>query len=308
MILFSRRRRTAGRFANVDGIPFRMPVETRGSPALLAVYPIEPEGTRAVLPEELHPCRVRGKGLLVIAVVDYRDTTIGSYVEFCIGVLCTRGARPAPPLSPLLLGRAFGTGLYIYDLPVSTEISVKGGLGIWGMPKRQANLDFVVGDTTVSSQYDLDGQIVMRVDVPRPAGAWLPLRFNGVGYGCFRGMLAKSSISLRGRMGVTLGGGPGSRLLIGDHERVAWLKGLGVPEERPLLTAFIPSMRGTLDDHVETWFLTSASRPPPPREGLDSVVGLGLSQDRLPPPDRVHSDRLLAARGTREPIGRGVAS
>ena len=242
-----------------------------------------------------------GGGVLLIGVVDYRDTTIGTYVEFCIGILCTRSSRPAPPLLPLLLGSFFGTGVYIYDLPVSTEISVKGGRGIWGMPKRRANLDFVIGDTTVSSQYDLDGQMVMRVDVPRPARTRLPLRFSGVGYGCFRGMLAKSSISMRGRMGVTWGGGPGSRLLIGDHERVAWLKRLGVPD-RPLLTAFVPSMHGTLDDHVETWFLTSDSAPAPAEDGLESLVGMGLGQDRLPPPDRAHSDRLLGTPGSREHI------
>ncbi|MBG0832626.1 acetoacetate decarboxylase family protein [Planomonospora sp. ID67723] len=304
MISPGRRRRTAGRFANVDGIPFRMPVGTRGSPALLAAYPIDPEGARAVLPRELHPCRIRGRGLLLIAVVDYQDTTIGTYVEFCIGVLCTRGDRPAPPLLPLLLGPVFGTGVYIYDLPVSTEISVKGGLGIWGMPKRRASLDFVVGDTTVSSQYDLDGQLVMRIDVPRPALTRLPLRFNGVGYGCFRGMLAKSSISMRGRMGVTFGGGPGGRLLLGDHERVAWMKQLDIGS-RPLVTAFVPAMRGVLDDHVETWFLTSDTVPGPPEDGLESVVGLGLGQGRLPPPDRVRSDRLLRAPGPREYAGSG---
>ncbi|GAA3442846.1 acetoacetate decarboxylase family protein [Planomonospora venezuelensis] len=292
----------AEHFANVDGIPFRMPVGTRGSPALLAAYAVDPDGARAVLPRELHPYRTGGSGLLLIAVVDYRDTTIGTYVEFCIGILCTRGGRPAPPLLPLLLGSAFGTGVYIYDLPVSTEISVKGGRGIWGMPKRRANLDFVVGETTVSSQYDLDGRLVMRVDVPRPAWTGLPLRFNGVGYGCFRGMLAKSRISLRGRMGVTPGGGPRSRLLVGDHERVAWMKRLDIAE-RPLVTAFVPAMRGVLDDHVETWFLTSDTPPAPPEDGLESVTGLGLGQDRLPPPDRASSDRLLRAPGPREHAG-----
>ncbi|MFI7632586.1 acetoacetate decarboxylase family protein [Nonomuraea sp. NPDC049400] len=286
------RRRTAGRFANVDGIPFRMPVGTPGSPALLAAYPIDPRAAREVVPEELRPHRIRGAGVLVIAVVDYQDTPIGSYVELCAGILCARSDRPAPPLPA---GKVFGTGVYICDMPVSTEISVKGGLGIWGMPKRRASLDFVVGESTVSSQYDLDGQMVMRVDVPRPARAWLPLRLTGTGYASFRGMLVKSSVTLRGRMGVTRGAGPDSRLLIGDHERAAWLKRLDVGD-RPFLTAFIPALRGVLDDHVESWFLTSASPLPPPGDGLGAVVGLGLGQDRLPPPDRAGSDRLLEPR------------
>ncbi|MEV4112862.1 acetoacetate decarboxylase family protein [Nonomuraea sp. NPDC049695] len=290
------RRRTAGRFANVDGIPFRMPVGTPGSPALFAAYPIDPRGAREALPEELRPYRIRGEGVLLIAVVDYRDTTIGTYVELCAGILCTRSDRPTPPpLLPLLLGSAFGTGVYIRDMPVSTEISVKGGLGIWGMPKRRASLDFVAGESTVSSQYDLDGRMVLRVDVPRPARAWLPLRLTGTGYASFRGMLVKSSVTLRGRMGITPGGGPGSRLLIGDHERAAWLRRLDV-RDRPFVTAFVPALSGVLDDHVESWFLTSAAPPPPPGDGLRSVVDLGLGQDRLPPPDRAGSDRLLEPR------------
>ena len=150
-----------GRYANVDGIPFTMPVGTRTSPALFAGFTIDPEAAEAILPgQELHPCRIWNRGVLVFAVVNYLDTTIGSYVEFCIGVLCTRGLRPAPRLLRWPPSRCTGTGIYIYDLPVSTEISVKGGRGIWGMGKRRANLDFVIGDDTVSSQYDLDGHTV----------------------------------------------------------------------------------------------------------------------------------------------------
>ena len=53
---------------------------------------------------------------------------------------------------------------------MSTEVSVKGGKGIWGMPKHQASLDFVVNDDAVSSHYDVDGQLVLlRRD--RPAAA-----------------------------------------------------------------------------------------------------------------------------------------
>jgi hypothetical protein len=286
MITGRRQRWVAGRYADVDGIPFRMPVGTAGSPALLAAYGIDAENARLVLPsDELHPVRLSGRGLLVIVVVDYQDTVIGRYVEFCIGILCSRGTRPPR------LGIGSGLGLYIYDLPVSTEVSVKGGLGIWGMPKRQASLDFVVGDATVSSQYDLDGRLVARVDIPRPASTTLPLRYSGVGYGDVRGMLTKSRVRLRGRGGITPGGA-GARLVLGDHERAGPLKLLDI-DDRPLFTAFLPSAAGVLDDHVETWFLTSPEPVGPPAVGLRDVVDLGLSQDWLAPPDRARSDRLL---------------
>src|SRR3712207_8057774 len=41
MIISARERWVTGRFANVDGIPFRMPVGTRGSPALFAGFSID---------------------------------------------------------------------------------------------------------------------------------------------------------------------------------------------------------------------------------------------------------------------------
>ena len=64
------------------------------------------------------------------------------------------------------------------------------------MPKHQANLDFDVDDRPMSSQYDLDGQLCMRITVDAAdAGLKLPLRDIGaINYCQFRGMLMKSYI------------------------------------------------------------------------------------------------------------------
>ena len=92
-------------------------------------------------------------------------------------------AERARRLLPLLLMKPFGTGQYVVDLPVSTEISVKGGKGIWGMPKHQANLSFSISDTRVSSQDDLDGKRALHIDMRRPTGIGVPLRATGVNWG-----------------------------------------------------------------------------------------------------------------------------
>jgi hypothetical protein len=290
-----------GRFANVDGIPFRMPIDTKTSPALFAAFSIDARRAAEMLPgQELHPFRIFNRGVLLIAVVNYHDTTIGKYVEFCIGVLATRGPQPAPPLLPLLLRSHFGTGVYIYDLPVSTEISVKGGRSIWGMAKRKANLDYIVGDDVVSSQYDLDGQLVMRIDIPHPQPLF-PFRLDGVGYGDSRGMLWKSYTHVRGRLGVSLGTSK-VRLLVGDHPRMDVVKRLDI-HPRALFAGFTPVIDGVLDDHTETWFLTADTPPEVPAEGLKDLIGLGLSQEWLPRPDRVRSDRMMAELTPGERVG-----
>ena len=111
----------------------------------MAAFPISAARAAELIPgEEVHPFRLGGDvGLLVVTVVDYRTTDIGSYIEFSIAIACTHGLEPAPALLPALLRGRYGTGQFVVDLPVSTEVSVKGGKGIWGMPKHQANLDFV---------------------------------------------------------------------------------------------------------------------------------------------------------------------
>ena len=140
----SRRRlkEQAGRHSRVDGIPFALPVASDKSPALMAAFPINADKARTLLPgHEIHPFRLFNKGLLIVTVIDYRVTVIGKYIEFSVGIACTHGRKQAPRLLPALCQRWYGMGQFVVDLPVSSEVSVKGGKGIWSMPKHQANPD-----------------------------------------------------------------------------------------------------------------------------------------------------------------------
>ena len=263
--------RLRGRHALVDGIPFRLPIDSSDTPALMAAFPISASAAAKLIPgEEIQPVRLGGDvGLLIITVVNYITTDIGSYIEFSIAIACRRG---------------LSVGQWVVDLPVSTEISVKGGKGIWGMPKHQANIDFVERADKVWSQYDLDGQLCCRIEVDRPRLKGIPMpRVSAVNYCAFRGMLCKSWISFKGRAGVNLPFSRSARLTLGDHPRMAPLKTLGV-RERPLFTAFLEDTQGILDDHMESWFLTFEEPPTTRPEGLESVVGLGLGQEWLDPP------------------------
>ena len=285
MFIPRRLKRQRGRYALVDGIPFELPIRSAETPALMAAFTVDADRAKELLPgDEVHPLRLlAGRGVLVIAVIDYKVTVIGKYIEFSVGIACTHGRRPAPPLLPALFQRLFGTGQYVYDLPVSSEISVKGGKGIWGMPKHQANLDFIVGERTVSSQYDKDGQLVMKIEIDRPGSAWFPVAMSGVNYCQFRGMLMKSYIHFKGKVGFSLFKKGSARLTLGSHPRAQPLKDLGI-SERPLFTGFFPSSSGILDDHFESWFLMYDEPPTEVPEGLESVVDLGLSEEWLEPP------------------------
>jgi hypothetical protein len=275
-----------GRYSLVDGIPFTMPVDSQGTPALMVAFAVSADRAAELLPgTEVHPLRLPGnRALLLVTVVDYQTTDIGRYIEFSIAIMCTHGRRPAPGLLALLLRKHYGTGQFVVDLPVSTEISVKGGKGIWGMPKHQANLDFVIRPDRVWSQYDLDGQLAMRIEIDRPRLERLPIGLSAVNYCAFRGMLNRSFIYFRGHVGFHLPLSERARLTIGDHPRMDAIRRLD-PSPRPLFVAFFPETHGVLDDHCESWFLSYDAPPTEAPEGLESVVGLGLSQEWLAPPD-----------------------
>ncbi len=277
----------AGRWALVDSIPFQLPVLCRNSPALFAVFTINADKAAKLIPgNEIHPFRLWSKGLLVVSVIDYLDTNIGRYIEFSIAIACTHGSRPAPRLLPAVFMNHYGTGQWVWDLPVSTEVSVKGGKGIWGMPKHQANLNYLIGDDMVSSQYDQDGMFAVKIEVQRPRSARFPVSMRGVNYTAFRGMLFKSSVFFRGKLGFHAFKKGSAKLILGDHPRVQPLKELDISPD-PIFAAFVPQANGVLDDHIESWFLSETQLASAVPEGMESVVRLGQSQEWLPPPSPI---------------------
>lgn len=272
------------RFALIDGISFQLPVSCQPSPVILAAFSVDASAAAKLLPgNELFPLRLLEKGLLVITVVNYKGTNIGNYIEFSIAIACTHGSEPAPALLPTILTGHYQTGQFVVDLPVSTEISVKGGKGIWGMPKHQANLSFEEVNDAIVAQYESDGKLGMALRVPRPGGPAIPLSLSVASYAHFRGMLFKSYLYFEGKANVTLNKEKAAQLVLGDHPRVAPLHKLNI-ERDPVFTAYLPAAVGVLDDHFEGWFVTNASQVPELDEGLASVVNLGLGREWLPAP------------------------
>jgi hypothetical protein len=281
-----RLRNQEGTYSLVDGVPFAMPIGTRNSTALMAAFTIDADKSAAYMPgPDLHPLRIWNKGILLVTVIDYVETDIGKYIEFSIGIACTRGKKRAPRMLPLLFRNHYGMGQYVMDLPVSTEISVKGGKGIWGMPKHQASLDFIVEDDLISSQYDLDGELAVRIDIQPPGRKLFPVTMNSANYCEFRGIMWKSFVHFAGKPSLAMLKGAKATLTVGDNPRVAWMKDIGV-SDTPIMTAYYPEFSGVLDDYVESWFLRTDQMPTEPYEGLDAVADLDLSEEWPPPPNR----------------------
>lgn len=287
MAIPRRQKELEGRHAYVDGIRYVMPIDSWDASAMIAAFPCDLAAATAMLPPGyVHPFRYFGKALLLVTVIDYRKTDIGSYIEYSIAIACTKGRVPAPPLLPAIFQQGYGTGQFVLDLPVSTEVSVKGGKGIWGMPKHQANLDFRAGRAWVSAQYDLDGRMVSRFDVRVPKSFPLPLNTGAANYCAFRGMIYRSFIHFRGKAGFHLMKPGSARFILGNHSRAEALRSL---QHRPVpvFAAYIPQVKGLLDDYFDCWFITPEARPDAAiGEGLETTYPLGYAEDWLPPPAR----------------------
>jgi len=276
----ARVKHSEGRHALVDGIPFALPVNSSDTPAMIAAFPIDADRAAELLPgNELHPIRLPGgRGLLIVTVIDYKVTDIGKYIEYSIAIGCLHRTRSL--LWGLLRNR---WGQYVVDLPVSSEVSVKGGKGIWGMPKHQKPLEFEIVEDTVSSRYYLDGELAVEIAVRKPRFTGIPLSAGLSNYCQFRGMLMRSTVYFKARAGLNLPFSRAARLTISDHPRVASLKALGIGE-RAWFSCFLPDSKGVLDDHCESWFLSYDQPPAEAPEGLESVADLSLSEEWLPTP------------------------
>lgn len=274
-----------GRYALVDHIPYTMPIFAKDSPALMVGFSCDWAKADALLPgNEVHALRLpNGRAVLLITVINYLETSIGKYIEYSIAIACTRGRKPAPRMLNVSLMKVYGTGQYILDLPVSSEISVKGGKGIWGMPKHQANLDFIVSHNSVSSQYEKDGQFAFRIEMEIPKGPKLPIRVGTTNYCQFRNMLMASYIYFDSRASVSFWNSAKARLYIGNHPKVAMLRHIDIHSD-PFFTMYMPKANGILDDHFECWFMTYEEPPTDMPEGLESVSGLGKGEEWLSPP------------------------
>ena len=263
------------------------------------------QGGRAASRQRAPPAALwRRRGLLLITVIDYTSTNIGKYIEFSIAIAVTHGSRPAPAARCRCSSASTTTsGQYVYDLPVSTEISVKGGKGIWGMPKHQANLDFRIDSRTVSSQYDLDGQLAMRITIRGRAGPGCRCALSAANFCQFRGMLWKSVIYFHGNVGASVLLPGAAELLIGDSPRTRPPEGAGhrqpvaVHRVLPVIGRRARRPRRRLVPRLRR---SAATEP----EGLESVVGLGLSQAWLPPPSCDGRRRARLRRRLTRPVDR----
>lgn len=148
-----------------------LPIVYRKCSAFFAAFPYPLQAIRPLLPSTmLVPVTlVPGKGVLIVAVFDYQETSIGPYREVGVGFQCRLRSSGPLPLLPLLAERFFeDVGSWVHLLPVTTSIANELGRANWGLPKFVADIQIDRTDDHVACEVIESGERVLHVEIGRP--------------------------------------------------------------------------------------------------------------------------------------------
>lgn len=160
-----------------------LPIAYRKCSAFFAAFPYPLSTIRPLMPHPMLapvPLGFRGKGVLVVAVFDYQETSIGPYREVGIGFQCRLRTSGPLPLIPLLAERLFeDVGPFVHMLPVTTEIADEMGRKNWGFPKFVADIRIDRTEDSVKCEVLEKGERLLGVEIHKPAPSkpfGMPLR------------------------------------------------------------------------------------------------------------------------------------
>jgi Acetoacetate decarboxylase (ADC) len=119
-----------------------LPILYQEASLLTAIWRVDAKRAQPLVPADFEPWLVFGKALAMLCIFEYRQTSIGPYGEIGLGVLVRRrGTKPS--LLRVLgdLRKEEDQGLYVINLPVTTEEARAAGVEIWGYPKYVRDID-----------------------------------------------------------------------------------------------------------------------------------------------------------------------
>jgi len=127
-----------------DGHSVKIPAFYYDNSMLNAIYTASTEKVKKLLPAqdmrllEMMP----GRCFVVFTAFEYRACDLDPYNEFSIAFLINHEERQFPALSVALQYLQKHLKLYVWQLPVTTEIARYGGVELYGYPKFLADIKF----------------------------------------------------------------------------------------------------------------------------------------------------------------------
>jgi hypothetical protein len=217
----------------IAGQTVTMPVQVRDASAGTVLFDVDAAAAQALLPSAFEVTQTApGRANLAIALVDYRDNDLGAYLE--IGLILF--VRP----------RAGGEeGNFIVHLPVDQQFTCEAGCRIWGFPKTVEQIDRQDGDGTTTWTLRMDGELVLRLTMPRGGPDEAP-PLPMTSYTMLDGAPHATAFSQWGRGSQLVLGGEGVTLELGSHPIAKELRSLGLPTE-PQLSTWTERMQATFE-------------------------------------------------------------
>ncbi|HEY5858568.1 MAG TPA: acetoacetate decarboxylase family protein [Aldersonia sp.] len=217
-----------------------LPIKYYDGTAVIATFIGDPDGVNAALDGTgLTPAlHVGRRPVVAIGLFDYRHTEIGAYREVGLAIPVVPHARRFGIAGWLQLYRrptSRADGMYVVDLPVTTQIACTAGIEIWGFPKFVTEIAVDLGNGHLEANVDDPGGTnIMRLT--GPARRVLPTPpLHLVTYCDGTGRVVCANIEVRNAMRTHA---PANvRLTIGPstHRMAENLRSLGLDGARPFL-------------------------------------------------------------------------
>lgn len=180
-----------------------LPILYYNTSCVFASFLVDTERARALLPAALEPLPIApGKTYAAICFFQYFDSSVGPYNEMGLALAARPSARKGhKDTSVWLPGQSMLPGMYVLDLPVTTEVANAAGRECWGYPKIVVPIDFHLRGPELSCTVLDTGNsaVLCRLEGRTGAGLKFPVH-NMMTYTCLDGKLLRTVIDMRGRM------------------------------------------------------------------------------------------------------------
>ncbi|MBU4386435.1 MAG: acetoacetate decarboxylase family protein [Actinobacteria bacterium] len=150
----------------VDGGTARFPIFYRVARSFTVILPANVMKLRRMLPDpRFVPAQaLPGVGAITLTAFEYNDTDIGPYNEFSMGIILNSPYYAPVPGYNLLrqyLDRMYN--VYVYHLPVTTEIALRAGRDFYNYPKFIADIEFSDSAGRITCDLSRDGERIMSI-------------------------------------------------------------------------------------------------------------------------------------------------
>lgn len=221
----------------IQGQTVTLPVEVREASAGVAFFEIDAEAANRFLPGDAFEVveSAPGRAQLLFALIDYKDNDLGDYLEIGITLFVRPSGDPDPA----------SEGTFIVHLPVDQSFTCEAGCTIWGFPKTVQQISADYGNDAVAWTLTMDGQLVLRITVPRSGTDEMP-DMDIHTYTYVAGVPHRTQFTQGGTGAQVLLGGDGVSLELGDHPIAKELGALGLATgAEAAMTTWTEHMHGT---------------------------------------------------------------